>query len=48
VFWPHTKTSVFFNKHQKNVPARIADLNSEIPDGLFLPPSFKTQVSIID
>jgi len=25
MLWPHTKTSVFFKKHQENVPARIAN-----------------------
>jgi hypothetical protein len=24
MLWPHTKTSIFFNKQQENAPARIA------------------------
>jgi hypothetical protein len=30
VLWPHTKTFVFFNKHQENAPMRIANRDSEI------------------
>ena len=45
MLWPHTKTSVFFDKHQENAPTRIA--NRKFLTGChYLLPS-KTQYSVI-